>query len=256
MPQFQRYLGIDYSGASTPEAALPGLRVYEAVGNAPARERLPVGAGRYWSRRGLAAFLEQYLRAEIPSVVGMDHAFSFPRRYFVEQGLTGDWAEFLQDFHRVWPSDLPGVRVETLRRGAAGQLRGGNARWRRHCELRARAKSVFHFDVPGSVAKSTHAGLPWLAQLRMALGATVHWWPFDGWTPPPATHVVAECYPSLWSGRYSREGRSPDQQDAYAVAESLRLLDQQGELADYFHPVLSPEEARDAPFEGWILGVR
>ncbi|WP_348550323.1 hypothetical protein [Acidithiobacillus sp.] len=70
VPQFQRYLGIDYSGASTPEAALPGLRVYEAVGNAPAWERLPVGAGRYWSRRGLAVFLEQYLRAEIPSVVG------------------------------------------------------------------------------------------------------------------------------------------------------------------------------------------
>ena len=27
-------------------------------------------------------------------------------------------------------------------------------------EVRAGAKSVFHFDVPGSVAKSTHAGIP------------------------------------------------------------------------------------------------
>jgi hypothetical protein len=33
-------------------------------------------------------------------------------------------------------------------------------------EIRAgAAKSVFHFDVPGSVAKSTHAGLPWLRYL-------------------------------------------------------------------------------------------
>lgn len=34
----------------------------------------------------------------------------------------------------------------------------GNAHWRRLTEERAgAAKSVFHFDVQGSVAKSTHA---------------------------------------------------------------------------------------------------
>jgi hypothetical protein len=39
----------------------------------------------------------------------------------------------------------------------------GNSRWRRLTEERAgSAKSVFHFDVQGSVAKSTHAGIPWL----------------------------------------------------------------------------------------------
>ena len=31
------------------------------------------------------------------------------------------------------------------------------------------AKSVFHFDVQGSVAKSTHAGLPWIKALRVIL---------------------------------------------------------------------------------------
>jgi len=41
-----------------------------------------------------------------------------------------------------------------------------NARWRRLTEHRAGAKSVFHFDVQGSVAKSTHAGLPWLRYIR------------------------------------------------------------------------------------------
>jgi len=29
------------------------------------------------------------------------------------------------------------------------------------------AKSVFHFDMPDSVANSTHAGLPWLLYLRV-----------------------------------------------------------------------------------------
>jgi hypothetical protein len=29
-PAFERYIGIDYSGAETPKSSLPGLRVYEA----------------------------------------------------------------------------------------------------------------------------------------------------------------------------------------------------------------------------------
>ena len=30
MPQFKRYIGIDYSGAETPTSSLKGLRIYEA----------------------------------------------------------------------------------------------------------------------------------------------------------------------------------------------------------------------------------
>jgi hypothetical protein len=33
------------------------------------------------------------------------------------------------------------------------------------------AKSVFHFDVQGSVAKSTRAGIPWLRFIRQRLGS-------------------------------------------------------------------------------------
>jgi hypothetical protein len=45
-------------------------------------------------------------------------------------------------------------------------------------------KSVFHFDVQGSVAKSTHAGIPWLRFIRQRLGERVHFCPFDGWDVP------------------------------------------------------------------------
>ena len=63
--------------------------------------------------------------------------------------------------------------------------RMGDPRWRRLSEIRARtAKSVFLFDVQGQVAKSTHAGLPWLLYLRRQLGDRVHFWPFDGWQIP------------------------------------------------------------------------
>lgn len=39
MLAFARYIGIDYSGAQTPTASLPGLRVYLAEGVSFLRER-------------------------------------------------------------------------------------------------------------------------------------------------------------------------------------------------------------------------
>ena len=57
------------------------------------------------------------------------------------------------------------------------------------------------FDVQGSVAKSTHAGLPWLRHLRRECKRSVHFWPFDGWGIPEGSSVVAEIYPSLWTRR-------------------------------------------------------
>ena len=77
------------------------------------------------------------------------------------------------------------------------RARAGNSRWRRLAERRCGAKSSFHFDIPGSAAKSTHAGLPWLRYLRQRLVGRVHFWPFDGWTPPPGRSVIAEVYPRL-----------------------------------------------------------
>jgi hypothetical protein len=82
----------------------------------------------------------------------------------------------------------------------------GNARWRRLTEERAGgAKSVFHFDVQGSVAKSTHAGISWLRFIRERLGARVHFWPFDGWDIPPGRSAVSEVYPALWSHGFANE---------------------------------------------------
>jgi hypothetical protein len=108
-------------------------------------------------------------------------------------------------------------------------------------EIRAGAKSVFHFDVPGSVAKSTHAGLPWLRYIRRKLGDRVHFWPFDGWEIPDGRSVVVEVYPALGSRNIPKEGRTPDQHDAYSVAAWLRLADGEGTLAEFFK--LNPPHA-------------
>ena len=121
-----------------------------------------------------------------PNVAGIDHGFSFPLRYFEVHRLVPDWPAFLDDFQRHWPTDEDYTYVDFIRYGTCGngEARSGNSRWRRITEERAGAKSVFHFDVPGSVAKSTHAGLPWLRYLRQRLGRCVHFWPFDGWEIP------------------------------------------------------------------------
>jgi len=64
MRAFARYVGIDYSGAQTPGNSLPGLRIFEAEGDAPPSEVPPPPSPRkYWARREIAGF-------------------SFPRQYF------------------------------------------------------------------------------------------------------------------------------------------------------------------------------
>jgi hypothetical protein len=255
---FERYVGIDYSGAEVPNAPLKGLRVYAADRKTSPYEVLPASPQKYWSRRGMAEWLVQTLAAGPRTLVGIDHAFSFPLRYFELHGLALDWPSFLDDFQRHWPTDDDKTYVDFVREGVCGQgaARMGNSRWRRLTDVRAGgAKSVFHFDVPGSVAKSTHAGIPWLRFIRRRLGKSVHFWPFDGWDVPAGRSVIAEVYPALWRKRFACEARTPDQHDAYCAAAWLSRADANGTLAGYLKPDLTSAEHACAAVEGWIFGV-
>ncbi len=258
-PAFTRHIGIDYSGAETPAASLKGLRVYLAEGNAPPVEVPPPPSPRkYWTRNGIAAWLVETLRDGPPTLVGIDHGFSFPEAYFDACGLSKDWSEFLDDFQLHWPTDGDGTSVQHVRDGSVGNgdARKGERKWRRVTEKRAgSAKSVFHFDVQGSVAKSTHAGIPWLRFIRQQLGSRVHFWPFDGWEIPPGHSAIAEVYPALWSHAYPRAGRTADQHDAFCIAAWLAEADRSGTLPGFLHPDLAPQERAIAQVEGWILGV-
>jgi hypothetical protein len=257
-PAFARYIGIDYSGAETPCASLKGLRVYQSDGNSDAIEVPPPPSPRkYWTRKEIAAWLVETLNQDIPTLVGIDHGFSFPLRYFEVHQIPPDWPTFLEDFCAHWPTDEDNVYVDFVRDGIAGRGvdRMGNPRWRRITEERCRAKSVFHFDVQGTVAKSTHSGIPWLRYIRNNLGDRVHFWPFDGWEIPDGKSAIAEVYPSLIRHAYPRGDMTGDQHDAYAVACWLRDMDQSGQLGRYLQPSLKDYERAVAGVEGWILGV-
>lgn len=257
--RFARYVGIDYSGAAAADEPLSGLAAVDV--HPPDRARIVRphrGRVRRWSRRTLHEWLTEVLSGDAPTLVGIDHGFSFPEAYFERHGIDRDWDPFLEFVHEHWPTDRDGVSVEDVRRDRCGlgPPPAGDSRWRRTCERRAgNAKSVFHFDVQGSVAKSTHAGLPWLRSLRRRFGMRVHVWPFDGWTVPEGTHCVAEVYPSLWNRTPLREGHTPDEHDAWSVAEALCNADRSGSLEGWFAPHLEPTERSVAAFEGWILGV-
>lgn len=259
-PVFERYVGIDYSGAETPRSSLKGLRVYMADHSSrPSELQPPPSPRKYWTRKGIAEWLVRLLYEDEPTLVGIDHGFSFPIQYFETYQISHNWPTFLEDFQRHWPTDGDQIYVDFVRDGLAGNgaTRSGNSKWRRLCETRvSTAKSVFHFDVPGSVAKSTHAGLPWLRYIRLQLGDRVHFWPFDGWENPELRSTIAEVYPPLWRHAFDREGRSRDQHDAYSVAAWMRNADLDGSLVEFLHPSLETDEHRLAGIEGWILGIK
>ena len=258
VPAFARYIGIDYSGAETPTASLKGLRVYFTEdASSPVEVPPPPSPRKYWTRKSIAEWLVERLADDGATLVGIDHGFSFPLRYFETHCLKPDWPSFLDDFQRHWPTDED-IYVDFVRDGVRGYgaARMGNSRWRRLTEERASgAKSVFHFDVQGSVAKSTHAGIPWLRFIRQRLGIRVHFWPFDGWDIPAGRSAIAEVYPALWSRSFDSESRTGDQHDAYSIAAWLSRADRDGSLAAFLNPDLTPPERTVAQVEGWILGA-
>jgi hypothetical protein len=111
MTQFERYIGIDYSAAVTPEPTWKGLLVYAADGSGDPEPVPPL------IRRGLAEWLCTELANGIPTLVGIDHGFSFPIAYFDRYSLPRDWPSFLLDFQKHWPTHEPNTYIDFIRDG-------------------------------------------------------------------------------------------------------------------------------------------
>lgn len=252
---FDHYIGIDYSGAKAPVSRLQALQVFAATpASSPVRVSVPSAGAQNWCRKDLAAWCMRALTDDGRTIMGIDHGFSFPVSYMQRHGLKS-WPQFLEHFHRLWPTDRDHMYVDFVRETAPSS---GNANELRLCEKwTPSAKSVFQFDMQGSVAKSTHAGIVWLQQMRRQPGLLnkVHFWPFDGFDVPEDKSVIAEAYPSLFRRRYAAEDRGHDEQDAYSVAMWLKQMDGRGVLRQYLNPPLTLPERRFADIEGWIIGV-
>ncbi len=195
--------------------------------SSPPSEVPPPGPRNYWTRRGIAEWLEARLTEVRPTLVGIDHGLSFPKKYFEKHRLQLDWSAFLTDFQWHWPTNGDHTYVDFVRKWSCGHAVGrtGDPRWRRLTEIRTgKAKSVFHFDVQGSMAKSTHAGLPWLLYLHRRLRDRVHFWPFDGWQVPASRSALWKCIQRCGVTRFPREGRDSDQHDIRSLPGCEMLM--------------------------------
>ncbi|MFW6106762.1 MAG: hypothetical protein ACOC8H_01235 [bacterium] len=258
MASFSRYVGVDYSGAETDLARLRGLQVYEAgQERQPVRVNTPAGEGWKWNRKEVAQWLVEQMLSERsggPVIVGIDHGFSFPVPYLDRYELA-DWDAFLDDFCRYWHNKeevyVDAYRENNPRTGTTADGLRLTEKWT------ASAKCLFQFAGQGTVAKSTHAGIPWLRFLRRHpdLQGHVHFWPFDGFDVRVGASVVAEVYPAIFHRRYEQEVASTHERDAYSVARWLRESDARGILEHYLSPPLTTREQKLAKREGWILGV-
>lgn len=255
---FERYIGIDYSGAGGPEECLPQIQVGGSDrGGKPRLISNPRDPRGYWSRSDLAQWLEALLADPVRTIIGIDHGFSFPERYLRENGLDS-WPYFLDWFESRWNTRETPLK-ELLDKDfsyLSNELRL-TERWT------SSAKSVFLMNGPGTVGRSTHSGIPWLAWLRRRLGARVHFWPFDGLTPATGRSTIVEVYPSIFRNRFQAaieeefptRTLSGDEIDALAVALWLRNTDANEFLPAYFNPPLTPTERATVRREGWILGI-
>ena len=256
MPTFRRYIGIDYSGAKAPVSRLGQLQVYESrVGGEPSRIAPYDKGAKNWCRKEVARYVGESLISKSNIIVGIDHGLSFPKSYFDRYNLK-TWDEFLNYFASKWETDRDHMYVDFARK--KNKLKEKNTDYRLCERWVPGTKSVFHFDVQGSVAKSTHAGLPWIKSLRAdsEIRAATHFWPFDGFDVPKGKSVVVEIFPTLFRRRFSRGRRTTDEHDAYAVSAWLREMDRRGALREYFNPPLTLPERQQVRLEGWVFGVR
>ena len=171
LPAFNRFIGVDWSGARGPR--LPGLQVAEAQSGRSAPRLVPCPDGKHWTRAAFVAWIVESMQMPDRVLVGFDFAFSFPR---IDRGSffpgVSDSPENATD---LWQ------RVECICRDSEGfyaapfventpysaYFQGGDRYERRqrltdrHC-LEAglgRPESIFRLVGPAQVAKGSLAGM-------------------------------------------------------------------------------------------------
>lgn len=270
---FDKYIGIDYSGAGEPRSPNKSIAVASTEMSKPAiilsntmpvhrlsiNSRLSNNSGTIWSREDIYLFLRnEFVSSKQRIIVGIDHGFSYPRSIMKSLNLS-TWNDFLKWFNTNWKTTKHAVEYCKKQ----NHFISSTERRLVEKEFAPTCKGVVDLDRvegrQGTVSYSTHAGLSWVYRLRRLQHLKVinlHFWPFDGPLVDESCHVIFEGYPALYKKRVALDpSLNEHERDAFAVAAWLRDRDQNNTLQHYLSlPTLSESELRLSELEGWILG--
>ena len=288
-PSFDRYIGVDWSGAKGPK--LKGLQVAACDAGTSAPVLVCNPAGGHWTRPDFVAWLTAQLTQGPRTLCGMDFSFCFPwcdeGAYF--PGLCDepkDWQGFWQRLEDCCVSDTQYfggrfVNAEGFRDYFAETSRVGTqyARRLRVTEIVCQdqglgtPESVFNLRGVRQVGKGSLAGMRILRELRQKTSVAV--WPFD--SLETGVSAIVETFPTAFvrlAGMGAGKIREPihlqailahygsgstgliteftdDEADAIITAVALR---HHAHDSDLWHPAGLSDRVRR--YEGWTFGVR
>jgi len=197
-PEFDGYVGIDWSGAAQPGYA--GIAVARCAPGRSAPTLVPA-PGKVWTRSAVLDWLLAELARPQRLLVGFDFAFHLPGDGRAAPAL---WAEV--EARCAADGDLLGraYAERDSRFWTAGpQLPGWNAQ-PRHTETACREAGLGHPQTPfqligaRQVGKGALAGMRLLHRLDCEAGDRIAVWPFDAGAGADRRSVCAEIYPRLF----------------------------------------------------------
>ena len=214
---FDRFVGVDWSGARGPR--LSGLQVAMATaGRCPPRLVSPPDGRKHWIRSLFADWLVETLSGNGRVLVGLDFAFSFPRRDTGEffpgtpdpdapSTACGLWRR-VDDLCEATGKDFfAGAFVEKGwyapyfllpgKRGARYEHRLRMTDERCRDMNLGRPETVFKLVGPTQVGKGSLAGMRVLCHLRRKMPRLCIW-PFDRLPKSRSVAVAVEVYPNAF----------------------------------------------------------
>jgi hypothetical protein len=229
---FERFIGIDWSGAARPS----GQQVYVAEAHRQDARITVQSVVRARDRSAVESYLRGDALAHAPAwsdwpgprpldrrarrIVAMDFAFGFPTEFRIP-GLEGAWrwdelagwaARVEGDGRNGSLESLRGVIEQTDALAGQFRLRAGDAALmhKRLTDSHApgRPESVFHLIGPSQVGLGSITGIAMLHRLRGVEGLAL--WPFD--TPErleAAAAVLVEIFPRMWLAAGTRKNQLP-----------------------------------------------
>ena len=279
MPLFNGYVAVDWSAFATPTPVDAANSIWIAVYDANGMRELVNFRTRQAAMDHIETLLNEATTEKRRLLIGFDFSFGYPvgtaQMLTSGNGWEAVWrrianvitdgprnannsfeaaAELNAAFEGEGPfwgglkkNVIPGLQTNMPRHGWEVNLPPK----RRYAEQQVpKAKQVWGLWGQGSVGRQALTGIASLERLRQ--GRTdIHVWPFET-LGEGERHVLAEIYPSLIDPCPGNEVL--DARQVKAVAEALRELDLEGQLAGYLQaPSNMPVQVRHE--EGAILGM-